>query len=87
MKYEHVYALFLTVVFHTSCGQNQTNVSKDIIMPAAKDPVTSYGPDRMVRSVRQARNGNILIASYTGVFRYDGKLFTNITSTIPSPSL
>jgi len=40
----------------------------------------------MVRNVKQARNGDILIASYTGVWRYDGKLFTNITSAIPSPS-
>ncbi|MES1225213.1 MAG: two-component regulator propeller domain-containing protein [Bacteroidota bacterium] len=40
----------------------------------------------MVRNVKQARNGDILIASYLGVFRYDGKLFTNITSAISSPS-
>lgn len=30
--------------------------------------------------------GDILIASYKGVFRYDGKSFTNMTSTIRSPS-
>ncbi len=36
----------------------------------------------MVRNVKQARNGDILIASYLGVFRYDGKSFTNITSEI-----
>jgi ligand-binding sensor domain-containing protein len=40
----------------------------------------------MVRHVKLARNGDILIASYTGVWRYDGKLFTNITSGIPAPS-
>jgi ligand-binding sensor domain-containing protein len=40
----------------------------------------------MVRNVKQASNGDVLIASYTGVWRYDGKLFTNITSAIPSPS-
>jgi hypothetical protein len=33
----------------------------------------------MVRNVKQDRNGNILIASYKGVFRYDGTSFTNLT--------
>ncbi len=41
----------------------------------------------MVRNVKQAKNGDILIAAYNGVFRYDGKSFTNLTSRIiPSPS-
>ena len=40
----------------------------------------------MVRNVKQARNGDILIASWTGVWRYDGKMFTNITSAIKSPT-
>jgi len=31
MKYAHVYALFLLLVFYTSCKQNQTIVAKDII--------------------------------------------------------
>jgi len=85
MKYVHVYAFFLISVFHTSCGQNQTNVSKDNIKTETKDTVTSYGPNSMVRNVKQDRNGNILIASYKGVFRYDGTSFTNLTSEISSP--
>ncbi|MGM9510151.1 ligand-binding sensor domain-containing protein [Larkinella sp. GY13] len=37
----------------------------------------------MVRNVKQDRNGNILFAaSRGGVFRYDGKSFTNIASKI-----
>jgi ligand-binding sensor domain-containing protein len=39
----------------------------------------------MVRNVKKARNGDILIASYLGVFRYDGTSFTNLTSKISSP--
>ena len=73
-------------VFFTSCGQNQTYAPPDIVRSETKDSVTSNGPTRMVRNVKQDRNGNILIASYTGVWRYDGKLFTNITSRISSPS-
>jgi len=39
----------------------------------------------MVRNVKQARNGDILIASYLGVFRYNGTSFTNLTGKIISP--
>ena len=39
----------------------------------------------MVRNVKQDRNGNILIAaSWGGVFQYDGKSFTNLTSKMGS---
>ena len=93
MKYIHVYALFLMFVFHTSCGQNQTNVPQDNIKynragyseSQLKEAATSKVPMSMVRNVKQARNGDILIASYLGVFRYDGTSFTNITSKISSP--
>ena len=81
-----LFALFLLAVFHTSCVQNQTNSPKDHIKAETKDSITSQVPYSMVRNVKQDRNGNILIASYKGVFRYDGKSFTNITSTISSPS-
>jgi ligand-binding sensor domain-containing protein len=39
----------------------------------------------MVRNVKKARNGDILIASYLGVFRYNGTFFTNLTSKLMSP--
>jgi ligand-binding sensor domain-containing protein len=86
MKYVLIYILFLMSVFHTSCGQNQTNVPKDNIKSETKDSITSQVPYSMVRNIKQDRNGNILIASYRGVLRYDGKSFTNITSKISSPS-
>ena len=44
MKYEHVYALFLVVVFHTSCGgQNKTDPPKENIKSETKDIATSTG--------------------------------------------
>lgn len=89
MKYAHVYALFLVFVFDTACGQNQTNVPKDntslgYTESQLKEAATSKVPMSMVRHVRQARNGDILIASFLGVFRYDGTSFTNLTSKIIS---
>ena len=103
MKYTHVYTLFLVFVFHTACGQNQTNPPQDNIKSsrapysesqltensagnlAVSLAATSKVPVSMVRNIKQARNGDILIASYLGVFRYDGTSFTNLTSTISSP--
>ncbi len=95
MKHIHVYALFLMLVCHTFCGgQNKPGATQDNIRSGSgtysvsqlKEAASSRVPMSMVRNVRQARNGDILIASYLGVFRYDGKSFTNITSTIKSPS-
>lgn len=86
MKYIHLYTLFLMFVFHTSCGQNQPYVSKDNTQSQPKDTVTSQVPYSMVRNIKQDRKGNILIASYKGLFRYDGKSFTNITSKINKSS-
>jgi ligand-binding sensor domain-containing protein len=92
MKYIQVYALFLMSVFCTSCGgQNQTNIPQDNINKGnysesqIKEADSSKVPMSMVRHVKEARNGDILIASYLGVFRYDGKTFTNLTSKIISP--
>lgn len=91
IKYFPIYTLFLMLVFHTSRGQNQTNGPQDNISKGlysestVKEAATSKVPMSMVRNVKKARNGDILIASYLGVFRYDGKSFTNLTSKIISP--
>lgn len=101
MKYLQLNALLLLFVFHTSCGHNQTNVPQDNISKgnssesklkensagelAVSLAATSKVPVSMVRHVKQARNGDILIASFLGVFRYDGTSFTNLTSKISSP--
>ena len=90
MKFIQVFTLFLLPVFHTSCGQNQTNVPQDnrrvgYSESQLKEADTTKVPMGMVRHVRHARNGDILIASYLGVFRYDGTSFTNLTNKIISP--
>ncbi|MBA0883476.1 ligand-binding sensor domain-containing protein [Flavobacterium undicola] len=99
MKYIHLYTLLLMLVFHTSCGgQNKPDLPKDNISKGlysesqVKEAATSKVPMSMVRNVKKARNGDILIASYLGVFRYNarlpdgqGKSFTNLTSKISSP--
>jgi len=72
------------VVFHASCGPNQTNnVQKGNIKSEIKDTVTSYGPNTMVRNIKKSGNGTLLMAaSFGGVLRYDGTSFTNLTSRV-----
>jgi ligand-binding sensor domain-containing protein len=85
MKYILVYTSLLMLACNTSCGQKQTEPHKDNFDYDIKDTVTSYGPNTMVRNIKQGSNGTILIAaSWGGVFRYDGKSFTNIASKIGS---
>jgi len=83
-KYINTYALFLMLVFCISCGQNQTAGKKIIINSENKGVITSYGPKWITRNIIQDRKGNIWIAAFDGIFRYDGKSFTNITSKVSS---
>src|SRR5688572_1306674 len=71
MKYAYVYTLFLVFVFHTSCGQNQTNAPKDNASSDAKGIITPDGPTTSVRTIVQDRKGNIWLASNEGIIRYD----------------
>jgi ligand-binding sensor domain-containing protein len=45
---------------------------------------STYGPHSITRNIIKDRKGNIWIASWEGIFKYDGKLFTNITSKVSS---
>jgi ligand-binding sensor domain-containing protein len=84
MKQVHAFVL-LTFVFYTSCkGQNKTELPKDFTKLETKDVITSYGPNSITRTLIQDRNGNIWIAAFDGIFRYDGDSFTNMTSNVSS---
>ncbi|HYD91014.1 MAG TPA: two-component regulator propeller domain-containing protein, partial [Flavobacterium sp.] len=49
-----------------------------------KDTSNSHVPNGIVRTIKQDRKGNIWITSWEGVFKYDGKSFTNVTSKVSS---
>jgi ligand-binding sensor domain-containing protein len=68
MKYTGIYTLFFTLIFYTSC----------------KGQSTTYGPNTMVRNIMQDRKGNIWLAAWQDIIRYDGKSFTNITNEVGS---
>src|SRR5690349_4785268 len=79
----YTFGLLFTFILSTSWGQNQTSVPKQhnrehrsgIPESQLKEAAASKVPMSMVRNVRLAKNGDILIASYVGVYRYDGTSF------------
>ncbi|RYD77533.1 MAG: histidine kinase [Sphingobacteriales bacterium] len=86
-RFAHIYTVFLVLFFCTSGkGQNKPNHQQQNVKAETKDTIISQAPNSMVRNVKKARNGDILIASFDGVLRYDGKSFTNLTSKINNPS-
>ena len=97
-----IFALFFQSVLHFSCNENPKTVHQDKVRPRTanyteaqlQEADSSRVPMSMVRHVKQARNGDILIASYLGVFRYNARLddsvgqgssFTNLTKEIIAP--
>lgn len=84
MKHLPVYALLMFVSCTFYKGQNKTDLPKDDIKSETKDGITSSGPNSITRTIKQDRSGNIWIAAFDGIFRYDGKSFTNMTSNVSS---
>jgi len=81
MTHLPIYTLILSfVLFAPGNAQNKTNGVK----PGTKDVITSNAPNGTIRKTIQDRKENIWIAAFDGVFRYDGKSFTNITGKVTS---
>ncbi len=84
-KYAQTYTLLLMVVFCTTCkGQSKTDLPKDNIKYETKDVISPFGPMVITRNIIQDRKGYIWLATFEGIFRYDGKSFTNITDGVSS---
>ena len=79
-----LFALLFMVVFCITCKeQGKTNLPKDTtLQPETKDLITSTVPNNITRTIKQDSSGNIWIAAFDGVFRYNGKSFTHITSKV-----
>lgn len=81
MKYAQIFMIALVFAGYLPCnGQEQSNLLKDSVK--SETVISSQGPDRMVRTIKQDRYGNIWLASAGGMIRYDGKSFTYITDRI-----
>ena len=79
-----LFAFFLLPVFYVSCAQSQADDMKTSINSYTKNVITSGGPKVITRNILQDEKGNIWMAAFDGVFRYDGKVFTNLTSGVSS---
>ncbi|HYG38627.1 MAG TPA: two-component regulator propeller domain-containing protein [Cytophagales bacterium] len=78
-----MFSVLLMFIFPTYCkGQNKTEPPKDNAGSETKDVITFHGPNRITRTIMQDKKGNIWIAAFDGIFRYDGKTFTHITSKV-----
>lgn len=74
--------IILAGVIYFPVQAQQKNGVQDVV--ETKDVIASHGPNSIVRTIKQDRKGNIWIASWEGIFKYDGKSFTNITSKVSS---
>ncbi len=82
MKHLPAYAL-LMFVFCTFCkGQNNTDWLKVTAKPETKAVLTSFGPNTITRNILQDKKGNIWFTSWEGVFRYDGRNVTKMTTDV-----
>ncbi len=61
----------------TPTKDNSTDGDPTFIVP--REIISKYGPHSITRTVLQDRNGVIWFATWEGIIRYDGNLFTNIT--------
>lgn len=80
----YLFALLVVASCALCEGQNVMNLPKDGSLSDTMGTVTSHGPERITRNIIQDRNGNIWVAAFDGIFRYDGKSFTNITNQVNS---
>lgn len=77
-----IYTLSLLLIFTSLCqAQFKTDDPKGNNINSEPSAESSFfGPSSITRNIKQDKNGNIWLASWEGIFKFDGKSFTNITS-------
>ncbi len=80
-KYTQFYLLFLLLVL---CTISHAQDKADLAANNGEKVIAPIVPNNITRTLKQDSNGNIWIAAFDGVFRYDGNSFTNITSEVSS---
>lgn len=74
--------VLLLAVSSTWCEAQ--NAPREVAKPDTMGIISAHGPQGITRNIIQDRKGNIWIAAFDGIFRYDGKSFTNITAKVSS---
>lgn len=82
-----LYGLCLIAVLCTSCkSQNKTDSPQNENLTKTYALLSDQKPQTITRNIKQDKNGNIWIAAFDGIFKYDGTTFTNITNVVSSAS-
>ena len=63
-----------------SLPQRVTGYDQDQYFVESEELERSYGPISITRNAIEDREGNIWLATWEGIMRYDGKTFTNFTN-------
>ncbi|AKP53747.1 ligand-binding sensor domain-containing protein [Cyclobacterium amurskyense] len=84
-KHLRLFSWLMLLVFNTSCkDQVKNDQEKNQSNFQSNNSNTSNAPNSIVRNIVQDGKGNIWMATWEGVFRYDGKSFTNVTKQVSS---
>ncbi len=78
------YILLLTsLIFCFSCAESHRKDHSQEDLISERDSLKgSIVPTSIVRNVKQDRKGNIWVASWDGIFKFNGKEFENITKEV-----
>ena len=85
MNYITMYAfacLAIASAYSAAKGQAKTDSAIVKNKNEHKPISTPHGPQTITRNIIQDRKGNIWMAAFDGIFRYDGKAFTKLTSPV-----
>lgn len=80
-KVLYVLVIIIAGVTNFVAQTQQKNVAQSTV--ENKDD-TCPAPNSIVRTIKQDKKGNIWITSWEGVFKYNGKSFTNVTRKVSS---
>lgn len=85
MKHTLIYLVAWALGFCTACkGQSTAALPQENIKYEVGNMSGLSGPHDITRNIIQDKKGNIWVASWEGVFKYDGKSFSNITNKVSS---
>jgi ligand-binding sensor domain-containing protein len=83
IKSVHISALVILIQSTFCEGQAQVGLPKDMLFET-KELIASNIPKTITRNFIQDSKGNIWVAAFDGIFRYDAQSFVNITSKVSS---
>lgn len=85
MKYRNLLTIVLIIALSTSCKpQNKRELIDHGTKTLSIYAIYPNAPNQITRSITQDRMGDVWLATFSGVFKYDGESFTNMTADVSS---